>query len=146
MLFILRIVTKIIHAEISKFLKPLYKCKHDIKEHTMILLFGNKAARNPSTGKNNGVKNNPVENSGILASNSLGRYNFLTVGQYDTYSFSTPTVVDYSQYAGEFYADDFGFMSDFSNALATIGEGGFSDCGFSDCGFSDSCSSFSSVG
>ena len=113
----------------------------------MILLFGNKASKNAITGKNNNVKNHPVENSGILAySAGFGR-SLLTTAEYDTYSFSNPAVVDYAMYAGYEYSEDFGFMSDFSNAVATLG--GF-DCGGFDCGsFSDSgasCSSFSSVG
>lgn len=118
----------------------------------MILLFGNKA-KSLLTGKSNNTKNHPVENSGILASNTPNGRSLLTVSQYDTYSFSNPAVVDYALYSGYEYSDadaGFGFMSDFSNAVATLGgfDGGGFDCGgcgsFSDSGAS--CSSFSSVG
>ena len=119
----------------------------------MILLFGNKASKNSLTGKSNNIKNHPVENSGILASNTPMVRSLLTVSQYDTYSFSNPAVINYALYAGYDYSDgdnSFGFMSDFSNAVATLGgfDGGGFDCAgcgsFSDSG--SSCSSFSSFG
>lgn len=115
----------------------------------MILLFGetNKTASTSSTKKSNTSKNNPVENAGILAmgfGNSL-----LSANEYDSYSFSTPTAINYSDYSeGETFGDC-GFMSDFSSAVATIGDcGSFSDGGFSSSfsSGSSSCSSFSSFG
>ena len=118
----------------------------------MILLFGNKANKQhsmatASTSKTNHVKNNPVENSGILAMTPSEAKGLLTMGEYDTYIFSNPTVINYAAYASyESTSDDCGFMSDFSAAVAVLSDGGFG--GFSDCGCSCGAStgSFSSVG
>jgi hypothetical protein len=115
----------------------------------MILLFGDNSTKTSSARKNSSVKNSkPVENSGILAMGLSQAKSLLTIGEYDTYVFSNPSVVDYSMYSN--YSDDTsedcGFMSDFSAAVAFLG----GDCGFSaasyDSGSSASCSSFSSVG
>lgn len=120
----------------------------------MILLFGNKANKQnsmtkASTSKTNQIKNNPVENSGILAMTPSVAKGLLTMGEYDTYIFSNPTVINYAAYANyESSSEDCGFMSDFSAAVAVLSDGGFSG-GFGDCGCScsnSSCSSFSSVG
>lgn len=105
----------------------------------MILLFGSKASRSASSNKNSNIKNNPVENSGILAMGSNGGVrSLLTVAQYDSYTFSNPVDIDYSMYS-DFTetsdgADYSGFMGSFSSAVATLGDCGFStgsDCGFS---------------
>ena len=109
----------------------------------MILLFGDKATKNASTTKTNSVKNTPVENSGILAMNFGGTKSLLTVAEYDSYVSSSPVVVDYTMYAdSDFSGSESGFMSDFSAAVAVLGDCGFSSGGF-DCGGASysSCSS-----
>jgi len=119
----------------------------------MILLFGNKAASTKTTrsNKSTNVKNNPVENAGILAMSLSDAKSMLTMGEFDTYISSNPTAIDYSMYSNcEFSSDtDNGFLGAFSSAMAMLGDCGFSASGF-DCGggsFSGaSCSSFSSVG
>lgn len=121
----------------------------------MILLFGDKATKTAATNKSSNVKkNNPVENSGILAMGLGNAKSLLTVGEYDTYVSSNPTAVDYAMYANESFTDsDSGFMSDFSAAVAVLGDCGFSAAGGVDSGASLSgsscggCSgSFSSMG
>lgn len=120
----------------------------------MILLFGDKAAKSSSTNKNSNVKNNPVENAGILAMSLGDAKSLLTMGEYDTYISNNPSAVDYSMYANYDYSsgEDSGFMSNFSAAVAVLG-----DCGFgfgggeasysSASSFSGaSCSSYTSVG
>ena len=115
----------------------------------MILLFGetNKTSNTTSAKKTWNSKNNPVENAGVLAM-GFGK-SYLSAGEYDSYSFSNPTEVNYSDYSeGESFGDC-GFMSDFSSAVATLGDcGSFSDGGFASCSSSgsSSCSSFSSFG
>lgn len=115
----------------------------------MILLFGetNKTANTSSAKKTGSSKNNPVENAGVLAM-GFGK-SYLSAGEYDSYSFSTSTVINYSDYSDGESFGDCGFMSDFS-AVATLGSdcGSFSDGGFSGCSSSgsSSCSSFSSFG
>ena len=106
----------------------------------MILLFGDKATKTAATNKSSNVKkNNPVENSGILAMGLGNAKSLLTVGEYDTYVSSNPTAVDYAMYANESFTDsDSGFMRDFSAAVAVLG-----DCGFSAAGGVDSGASFS---
>lgn len=120
----------------------------------MILLFGNKANRQhtmatASTSKSNHVKNNPVENSGILAMSPAQAKSLLTMGEYDTYISSNPTVINYAAYAAyESLGEDCGFMSDFSAAVSMLSDCGFGG-GFSDCSCACSgagASSFSSVG
>ena len=114
----------------------------------MILLFGdNNKTRTASTHKNNNVKNNPVENAGILAMSLSDAKSMLTMGEFDTYVSSNPTLIDYSNFAGSesFDASTIGFMSDFSAAVACLGDcGGFSDGGFSSCSSGSSCGSFAS--
>ncbi len=115
----------------------------------MILLFGPKANKSGASQKNNNVKNHPVENSGVLAMTPSEAKSLLTMGEYDAYIASSPIAINYAMYAN--YESDsdttLGFMSDFSAAVALLGDGGFADCsGFSDCCASSSCGSFSSVG
>lgn len=117
----------------------------------MILLFGKQAAKASSTTKTNSVKNQPVENSGILAMGLSDAKSLLTIGEYDTYISSNPSVVDYAMYANCDFSDSegSGFMGEFSAAVAVLGDMGFSSGGF-DCGggssFSgSSCGSFASV-
>ena len=116
----------------------------------MILLFGPKANKTGSSQKNNNVKNHPVENSGVLAMNLSNAKSLMTMGEYDTYISSSPVVINFALYANcESTTEDSGFMSDFSAAVALLGDGaGYSDGGYSDCGSccSASCGSFSSVG
>ncbi len=128
----------------------------------MILLFGEQASKSTKSSKSNkntNVRNNPVENSGILAMGLSEAKSLLTVGEYDTYISSNPAAVDYSMYANSDFdsSSDIGFMSGFSSALATLStDGGYSSAasfGFAGGGFSSgasfssgSCSSFSSVG
>ncbi|MCM1338158.1 MAG: hypothetical protein NC191_00625 [Muribaculaceae bacterium] len=119
----------------------------------MILLFGDKATKSRSSKANhsNNVKNQPVENAGILAMSLSDAKSLLTLSEYDTYISSNPVAIDYAMYANYNFTDgeDSGFMSGFSAAVAMLGDCGFSSGGF-DCGggsFSgSSCSSFSSVG
>lgn len=111
----------------------------------MILLFGDKATKSNTSAKTNSVKNNnPVENAGILAMNFSNAKSLLTVGEYDTYVSNNPVAIDYSMYSTSDFSDtNSGFMSDFSSAVATLGDCGFSAGGF-DCGGASSCSSGSS--
>ena len=116
----------------------------------MILLFGEKAQKTASTRKNGNVKNNPVENTAILAMNS-GYRSLLSVREYDKCEFSQNYPIDYSMYAEDgSVLPCMAFMSEFSDAIAMLGDCSFS--GFGDCscscggGFSGgSSSSFSSV-
>lgn len=117
----------------------------------MILLFGKQAAKASSTTKTNSVKNQPVENAGILAMGLSEAKSLLTVGEYDTYISSNPSVIDYAMYANYDSLDSSngsGFMGEFSAAVAVLGDMGFSAGGF-DCGGSSfssgSCGSFASV-
>lgn len=126
----------------------------------MILLFGEQASKSSKTSKSNkntNVRNNPVENSGILAMSLSDAKSMLSMGEYDTYVSSSPVAVDYSMYSNSDFdsSSDTGFMSGFSSALATLGtNAGFTSAGFAGCGFSAgasfstgaSGSSFSSVG
>ncbi len=125
----------------------------------MILLFGDKATKSSSSNKNTNIKNHPVENSGILAMGYSEAKSMLSMGEYDTYVFSNPVAVDYSNYSDSEYDSnsgfDSGFMSSFSSAIATLGDCGYSAAASSySCGVSaggsysagGSCSSFSSVG
>lgn len=127
----------------------------------MILLFGeqaSKSTKSSKTNKNTNVRNNPVENAGILAMGLSEAKSMLSMGEYDTYISSNPVAVDYSMYSNSSFdtSADAGFMSGFSSALATINAGGgfvsagsfgFSGGSFSaGGGFGGSCSSFSSVG
>lgn len=116
----------------------------------MILLFGPKANKSGASQKNSNVKNHPVENSGILSMNPYEAKSLLSMGEYDTYIFTSPVAINYALYANyeSDSEDGIGFMSDFSAAVAMLGDGGFADCGgFSDCGAAScSCGSFSSVG
>ncbi|MBQ8460409.1 hypothetical protein IJ541_09965 [bacterium] len=117
----------------------------------MILLFGNKASKTASSAnKSNNVKNNPVENAGILAMTPGEAKSLLTMGEYDTYISSNPIAINYANYSDCDYSDSetSGFMGEFCASVAMLG--GFSDGGC-DCGGSfasagTSCSSFSSVG
>lgn len=114
----------------------------------MILLFGEKAAKSSSSNKTNNVKNHPVENSGILAMSASDAKSLLTMGEYDTYVFSNPAAIDYSMYSDSDYSScDSGFMSEFSAAVAFLGDCGFSTGASFDGGCASSCSSgsFASV-
>lgn len=114
----------------------------------MILLFGEKASKSSSSNKTNNVKNHPVENSGILAMNASEAKSLLSMGEYDTYVFSNPTAIDYSMYSDSDYSsNESGFMSEFSSAVAFLGDCGFSTGASFDGGCSSSCSSgsFASV-
>ena len=90
-----------------------------------------------------------IETAGSLA--MLFQDGLLTVGQYDEFITNNPFAVDFSLYSN-FIGDDSGesgFLSNFSNAVATI-QSGASSTGFSTAGFSSGCSggscgSFTSV-
>lgn len=116
----------------------------------MILLFGDKAKAN-SAGKSSKTRNNPVENSGILAHNNGVRNSLLTASEYDMYMFSQQAEINYEAYSQMAYTGvDSGFMSAFASAISTLGESGYSD-GSSSFGGDCSCSfssgaSFSSGG
>ena len=113
----------------------------------MILLFGEKAKAH-STSKNSNIKNNPVENSGILASRQNNINSLLDMNEYDTYIFSQQAEIDYSMYASEgSYIADSGFMSSFANAVSVLSECGSYDSSFASfsSGCDCSCSSFSST-
>lgn len=112
----------------------------------MILLFGEKAHK---TNKNSNIKNHPVENSGVLAMNNRNSRNIFAFdrNEYDTYEFSTQSVIDYTMFGTEGYSE-VAFLSNFSDAISTLGDCvGFSSSSFSscDCGCSGSCGSFSSM-
>ena len=117
----------------------------------MILLFG-KSAKTASANKSNNVKNNPVENAGILAMNPNEAKSLLSMGEYDTYISSNPTVINYANYSDCDYSDSetSGFMGEFCASVAMLGgySDGGCDCGgsFASAGTSCCSSSFSSVG
>lgn len=117
----------------------------------MILLFGKQAAKSSASNKTNNVKNNPVENAGVLAMGLSEAKSLLTIGEYDTYISSNPSVVDYSMYSDCDFTDSeggAGFMGEFAAAVAVLGDCGFSGGDFGGCASYSgaSCSSFSSVG
>ena len=118
----------------------------------MILLFGDKANKTHSSHKNGNVRNNPVENSGILANKSTGTISLLDANEYDIYMFSQQADIDYSQYTddGGYYLSSIGFMSEYSEAISSMGSDSSISSFGGDCGgasYSCSCSSgsFSSV-
>ena len=114
----------------------------------MILLFGEKASKSKSSGRSTNIKNHPVENSGILANRGKSVISLLDANEYDIYMFSQQASIDYSLYTEDPTAGNIAFLSDYSTALATFGEGGsfasFSAASFGgDCGCS--CGGFASV-
>lgn len=124
----------------------------------MILLFGNKQAKTNNNAskanKTQNVRNNPVENSGILAMSLSQAKSLLTMGEFDTFISSHPVAIDFAMYSNCDFesSENSGFLSSFSSAVAFLGDCGFSSGGF-DCGGASfagaSCgasSSFSSVG
>lgn len=114
----------------------------------MILLFGKQAAKSSASNKTNNVKNNPVENAGVLAMGLSEAKSLLTVGEYDTYISSNPSVIDYSMYSDCDFTDSegAGFMGEFAAAVAVLGDCGFSSGDFGGSASGASCSSFCSVG
>lgn len=116
----------------------------------MILLFGKQAAKSSASTKTNNVKNNPVENAGVLAMGLSEAKSLLTIGEYDTYISSNPAAIDYAMYANCDFSDseNSGFMSEFSTAVAVLGDCGFGggDFGGSASFSGSSCGSFCSVG
>lgn len=134
-------VTKNIHAEIRLILKPLYKC--NTRGVKMITL------SQPSERSRVAETKRPaevVETAGSLA--MLFENGLMTMGQYDEFVTNNPFAVDYSMYSesGEASVAWGGFLSDFSNAVSTLGDMGGSFAGFSDggsCG--TSCGGFTSV-
>lgn len=114
----------------------------------MILLFGKQAAKSSASNKTNNVKNNPVENAGVLAMGLSEAKSLLTVGEYDTYISSNPSVIDYSMYSDCDFTDSegAGFMGEFAAAVAVLGDCGFSSGDFGGGTSGASCSSFCSVG
>ena len=90
-----------------------------------------------------------VETAGSLA--MLYNDGLLTVGQYDEFIATNPFMVDYSMYANfsdDIASSDGGFLSNFSNAVATLGSeatggGGFTS--FSGSCTGSSCGGFTSV-
>ena len=89
-----------------------------------------------------------VETAGSLA--MLFQDGLMTMGQYDEFITNNPFAVDYSMYAAYEGADTIamgGFLSDFANAVSSLGSfgGGFSSGGFSAGSCSGgSCGGFSS--
>lgn len=94
-----------------------------------------------------------VETAGSLA--MLFEDGLMTMGQYDEFISSNPFAVDYSMYSASFEGNDSvamgGFLSDFSNAVSSLGSfigGGFASAAGSfsagSCAGS-SCGGFSSV-
>ena len=117
----------------------------------MILLFGEKANKSHHTRKNTNIKNHPVENSAVLASN-YGYKSLLSTREYDMCEFSEHAPIDYTMYSEDgSVLPCVAFMSEFSDAIAMLGDGSFASfasCGDCSCGggFSGgSSSSFSSV-
>lgn len=85
--------------------------------------------------------NEAIETAGSLA--MLFNDGLLTVGQYDEFVTANPFMVDYSLYSN--YSDDIastdgGFLSDFSNAVATIGSSTSTGGSFASGSFTGSCS------
>lgn len=119
----------------------------------MILLFGNKANKSHSVNKNGNIRNNPVENSGILASKSNNIISLLDANEYDIYMFSQQANIDYSQYTddGGYALSCISFMSDYSDAVSAMNSDGSFASFSGDFGGGESCScacsssSFSSV-
>jgi hypothetical protein len=105
--------------------------------------------QNSSDNKLHGVlcpkSSESVETAGSLAMGA--GFSLFAVDCYDEFSSSNPFIVDYSQYSdcGDCVAYS-GFLSDFSNAMSTIGSaGGECSASFSgDCG-GCSCGGFTSV-
>ena len=116
----------------------------------MILLFWKQASKSSASNKTNNVKNNPVENAGVLAMGLSEAKSLLTVGEYDTYISSNPSVIDYSMYSDCDFTDSegTGFMGEFAAAVAVLGDCGFGggDFGGASSFSGASCSSFCSVG
>ena len=88
------------------------------------------------TSKNDSVKPaKTVETAGSLAMNSA--FDYFSVNTYDTFSTNNPFAVNYENYAsdGSYTVADNGFLSDFSNAVSTLGGatcgGGAVSCGSS---------------
>lgn len=100
----------------------------------------------------NETANKPTEAIETAGSLAMMFYDgLLTVGQYDEFITNNPFVVDYSMYANfsdDIASSDGGFLSNFSNAVATIGSNSFSGGGVASfsgsCG-GGSCGSFTSV-
>ena len=109
----------------SNFFEKLYR-NIDNARYKMILLFGEKAQDSFIASKNSKVKNtnNPVENSGILAFSGSDQLGFLNASEYDDFISSNPVAINYAAYSEwEESNTDCGFMSDFSNAVATLSQG-----------------------
>lgn len=87
-----------------------------------------------------------VETAGSLA--MLFKNGLMTMGQYDEFVTNNPFAIDYSMYSEgcETSVAWGGFLSDFSNAVSTLGDMGGGFAGFSDGGScSGSCGGFTSV-
>ena len=91
-----------------------------------------------------------VETAGSLA--MLFNDGLLTVGQYDEFITNNPFMVDYSMYSDfsdDIASSDGGFLSNFSNAVATLGTGATTGGGgfasFSGSCGGGSCGGFTSV-
>ena len=140
-------VTKNTHAEIGYFFYPLYRCKHErgVKMITLSQPSNSERARAHESQRPTGV----VETAGSLA--MLFENGLMTMGQYDEFITNNPFAVDYSMYSTFDGGADIaysGFLSDFSNAVSTLGDmggGGFVSAGFSgdSCG-GGSCGGFTS--
>ena len=103
-------------------------------------------AHSERTSKSADVKRpaEAVETAGSLA--MLYHDGLLTIGQYDEFISSNPFAVDYSAYSEGTDVAYNGFLSDFSNAVSTLGDmGGAGFSGFSDGGGCASCGGFTSV-
>lgn len=115
----------------------------------MILLFGEKATKSKSSGRSGNIKNHPVENSGILANRGKSVRSLLEANEYDMYMFSQQAEIDYSLYGDDFSSvGEVAFLSDYSTALATFGDGDCASYSASyggDFGCSCSCGGFASV-
>lgn len=125
-------------------IKKLYI--YNTRGYSMITL--TQHAKSERIAKHSEVKrpSEAAETAGSLA--MLFHNGLMTIGQYDEFISSNPFMVDYSAYANCDNAVYSNFLSDFSNAVSTLGDGG--GCGFSDSGFSgggscSSCGGFSSV-
>ncbi len=99
----------------------------------MILLFGEKAHKTNNTGI---IKSRPVENAGILANRSGSAKSslFTSNNEFDTCEFSTPAIIDYSNFSTN-GGCEVAFMSAFSDGISALSDGGFASMG-GDCGFS----------
>lgn len=136
-------VTKKSMLEIADKIICLYKCTREmIKECKTMNGISNKSSnRANQTESVKPVKT--VETAGSLAMNSA--FDYFSVNVYDSFSSSNPFAVNYAQYSDSTEGAEIacgGFLSDFSNAVSTIGTASFTGGATASCASSSGgCSS-----